>query len=162
MVNIDNILKCFPEKLKREINMLSDNNKGINYLEEIRLRVNKNVILKLSNSEIILDYIINKEEILEVLSNICDNSIYTYQEQICNGFITIKGGHRVGLTGSTIIKDGKVVNITNISSLNFRIAKQVIDCSKKVLEFVINYDDNLVYNTLIVSSPGVRKNYTSS
>ena len=162
MVNIDNILKCFPEKLKREINMLSDNNKGINYLEEIRLRVNKNVILKLSNSEIILDYIINKEEILEVLSNICDNSIYTYQEQICNGFITIKGGHRVGLTGSTIIKDGKIVNITNISSLNFRIAKQVIDCSKKVLEFVINYDDNLVYNTLIVSSPGVRKNYTSS
>ena len=162
MVNIDNILKCFPEKLKREINMLSDNNKDINYLEEIRLRVNKNVILKLSNSEIILDYIINKEEILEVLSNICDNSIYTYQEQICNGFITIKGGHRVGLTGSTIIKDGKIVNITNISSLNFRIAKQVIDCSKKVLEFVINYDDNLVYNTLIVSSPGVRKNYTSS
>lgn len=39
--------------------------------------------------------------ILSILQNICDNSIYAYQEQICNGYVTIKGGHRVGITGSS-------------------------------------------------------------
>ena len=82
----------FPEGIKSEIS------KFISYfkqIEEIRLRANRNIILKIGQDEIILNHVINTQEILEVLQRICDNSIYTYQNQICNGFITIKGGHRV-------------------------------------------------------------------
>lgn len=78
----------FPEGIKSEIS------KFISYfkqIEEIRLRANRNIILKIGQDEIILNHVINTQEILEVLQRICDNSIYTYQNQICNGYITIKG-----------------------------------------------------------------------
>lgn len=73
------------------------------------------------------------------------------------GYITIKGGHRVGITGNTVIKDGKVLNISYISSLNFRIAKQILGASDKIIKYVINSEENNIYSTLIVSPPGVGK-----
>ena len=85
---MDENLMYFPEGIKSEIS------KFISYfkqIEEIRLRANRNIILKIGQDEIILNHVINTQEILEVLQRICDNSIYTYQNQICNGYITIKG-----------------------------------------------------------------------
>ena len=73
-------------------------------LEEIRLRATKPVILKFSESELTLEYIVSTEDILETLQNICENSIYSYQNQICNGFITIRGGHRVGIAGNIVME----------------------------------------------------------
>ena len=67
-------------------------------IEEIRLRANKEIILIKRNGEKIIDYIVSIEDIIETLELVCDNSIYSYQNQICNGFITIPGGHRVGIT----------------------------------------------------------------
>lgn len=85
MININNILRCFPLELSKKIDrILSSDNVNINLLEEIRIRVNKPVILKVGQGEFIIDYITSAEEIVNILSSICDNSIYTYQEQICN------------------------------------------------------------------------------
>lgn len=72
------------------------------------------------------------------------------------GYITVKGGHRVGITGNVVIQDEKVTNINYISSLNFRIAKQIIGCSNKLLKYILDVENNNIYNTLIVSPPGVR------
>lgn len=123
-------------------------------LEEIRLRVAKPIILKFSSSEAILCYIASTEDVLETLQNICENSIYTYQNQICNGFITIKGGHRVGIVGNVIMQNDKITNINYISSLNFRIARQIKGASNKILKFILDLENNTIYNTLIVSAPG--------
>ena len=133
------------------------NNININYLEEIRLRVNKPIILKLGQVEVLIEYKLEYQEISEILQQICDNSIYSYQNQISNGYITIRGGHRVGITGNVVIKDGNVINISYISSLNFRIAKQILGASDKIIKYVINTQNNDIYSTLIVSPPGVRK-----
>jgi len=73
------------------------------------------------------------------------------------GYITLKGGHRVGITGNVVIKDGHVINISHISSLNFRIAKQILGASDKIIKHIINNESNSIYNTLIVSAPGVGK-----
>lgn len=73
------------------------------------------------------------------------------------GYITIQGGHRVGITGNAVIKDGKINNINYISSLNFRIAKQVIGCSSKIIKYIIKREENNIYNTLIISPPGCGK-----
>ena len=62
-----------------------------------------------------------------------------------------------GITGNAVMKDGKVANINYISSLNFRIAKQVIGASNKVIKYIINEEENSVYSTLIVSPPGAGK-----
>lgn len=73
------------------------------------------------------------------------------------GFVTVKGGHRVGITGSCVVEDGKIININYINSLNFRISRQIIGSSERILKHVLNLKNNSVYNTLIVSPPGFGK-----
>lgn len=69
----------------------------------------------------------------------------------------MQGGHRVGITGNVVTKEGNVININYISSLNFRIAKQVLGASNKILKYIVNEEENTIYNTLIVSPPGAGK-----
>ncbi len=166
MLNLNEILSYFPRRIANEINkkMLQDKNQeSINLLEEIRVRASKPVILKYTNLEQVLDnLIVTQEEVLEILQHICNNSIYSYQNQICNGYITLKGGHRVGITGSVVMTDEKITNINYIASLNFRISKQIIGASNRILKHVLNIEENSVYNTLIISPPGARENYNAS
>lgn len=142
------LFKCIPAELVQAIN-----NINFEKVEEIRIRANNPVILKLGMNEIVLKYRIHVEEVLNILQNFCSNSIYTYQNQICNGFITIPGGHRVGIGGTVVIKDGKVSNISNIYSLNIRIAKEIKGSSNNILQYILNVPQNTIYNTLIVSPP---------
>lgn len=89
MINsVKEVMEYFPYNIKSKI--IEYGNK-LDGLEEIRVRANRNILLKIGQDEFKVDYIINTNEILEILQRICDNSIYTYQNQICNGFITIKG-----------------------------------------------------------------------
>lgn len=150
------IFNFFPNRI---CIMLKDNISAdeIKFLEEIRLRSNKNIILKFNNKEKILKYIITSNDILETLQIICENSIYSYQKEISEGYLTVRGGHRIGISGSCIIENGKVININYISSLNFRVARQVIGCSNSIMEDIINKENQTIFNTLIVSLPGVGK-----
>ena len=146
---MDEILLYFPLHIREKLYNINFNN-----LEEIRVRNNRPIFLKVGQTEQQINYITNTNDVLEILQKICDNSIYTYQNQICNGYITIKGGHRIGITGNVVVKDGQVTNISHIYSLNFRIARQIIDCSNKILENVLDIKNNTVFNTIIVSPPG--------
>ena len=89
MINsVKAVLEYFPYNIQNKI--IEYGNK-LDRLEEIRVRANRNILLKIGQDEFKVDYITNTNEILEILQRICDNSIYTYQNQICSGFITIKG-----------------------------------------------------------------------
>ena len=149
---MDEILNFFPEEMKQKIkqNLLEN-------LEEIRIRTNKPVILKNGQTEKQISFSVTPDTVLQILQKICENSIYSYQNQICNGFITLKGGHRVGITGNAVMKEGQVINLSYISSLNFRIARQVLNCSTQALNYVLNPYCNDIYTTLIVSPPGLGK-----
>ena len=145
------IIKYFPEKIKNEINKLNIEN-----FEEIRLRVLKPIIIKEHDKETILSldgqaYILSKEELNKIFEMICNNSIYAYQEELANGFITIPGGHRIGITGKPLYKDGKVYSMKDISSLNIRIARQIVGCADNIIEEISDA------NILIVALPGVGK-----
>lgn len=147
------IIEYFPDKLK---NILFEKLKE-NDLEEIRVRNGKPIVLKFNNKEEVIKYNVCFQEILEILQLICENSIYSYQKNISEGFITLQGGHRVGIVGSCVIEEGKVININYINSFNFRIARQVIGCSHFVLEYILDLENNSIFNTLIVSPPGYGK-----
>ena len=151
---MDEILNFFPEEMKQKIkqNILED-------LEEIRIRTNKPIILRNGQAEKQISFPVTPDTVLQILQKICENSIYSYQNQICNGFITLKGGHRVGITGNAVIKEGQVINLNYISSLNFRIARQVFNCSTQALNYILNPCSNDIYTTLIVSPPGCRENH---
>ena len=81
-----------------------------------------------------------------------DMKDYGYIDE--RGFITIKGGNRVGITGSTVIEDEKIINIEYISSMNFRISREVYGCSHEILKYILDIEHNTIFNTLIVSPPG--------
>lgn len=155
---ISSLLTYFPEEISQTINNFfkNDSEEKNKTIEEIRLRTDRPLILKFNKKEVVLKTVINQEMILKTLQKVCDNSIYSFQNQIREGFITVKGGHRIGITGNCVIENGKVSNINYISSLNFRIAKEIKGCSNKLLKYVLDLENNSIYTTLIVSPPGVR------
>ena len=155
-----NISKYFPDEISDVIDryFIEDEEEKNRAIEEIRLRVDKPLLLKFNKFEKILNKNTTQEEIIKTMQYICDNSIYSYQSQICEGFITVKGGHRIGITGNCVIENNKVTNINYISSLNFRVAKEIKGASNKLLKYVLDIESNSIYTTLIISPPGVRKN----
>lgn len=158
MKDTQEILKYFPNNIYQKLFDIFTTNKQIaDNVEEIRIRVQRPIILKMRDQDIILEYITSQTEILQILEKLCENSIYAYKNQICEGFITIKGGHRIGLTGSCVMENGKIINIKYISSLNFRIAREVINCSTKILKEIIDNQNKTIYNTIIVGPPGKGK-----
>ena len=97
-------------------------------------------------------YIVTKEDIEETFQIICKYSVHSFIDDIKKGFITLRGGHRIGIVGKVIIENGQVKNIKHISSLNIRISREIKGCSKKVLKHVIK-NKNQINNTIIISPP---------
>ena len=152
------VIEYLPIHIKSIINTYLEKNAHFaDSIEEIRIRSNGNLSLKIGQEIISLYSNITKEEMKETFDNICEKSIYSYTKQISEGFITIKGGNRVGITGSVVIENDKVININYISSLNFRIARQIKDVSNPILKYVIDLEKNSIYNTIIASPPGAGK-----
>lgn len=154
------ILKYLPPNIQEIINEEIMQNIQLQIEEnaiEIRIRVGRPIIIKLRNIDIIIKYQISENELIYTLEKICENSIYAYKNQICQGFITVYGGHRVGITGTCVIENGKVINIKYISGLNFRIARQIKGCSKRIIKEIIDQENNTIHNTIIVSPPGKGK-----
>ena len=87
------------------------------YLQEIKLRVEKPLLLVYRGEEIIpgnqrgKPYIVTREDIREMLEYISNYSLYAYEQEMKQGYITIEGGHRVGMKGQAIIENGKVKKI---------------------------------------------------
>lgn len=148
------IFEYFPINIKR-ILMMNINKINCKLLEEIRIRVNRPIILKFNNEFKKIDYIISTEDILRIIEYITENSVYSYQKQICEGYITLKGGHRVGISGNVVVENNKVININYIYSLNFRISKEIIGVAEKI--YNVLYKDGNIENTLIISPPGAGK-----
>lgn len=146
------ILNILPVGLREYMNAIN-----LEGLEEIRLRAEKQVILDFGKKKgrFVTDYIVSSGQIMEALEYISTFSLYAYEDDIRQGFITIRGGHRVGIAGKVVMENGRIRTISNISSINIRISHQVIGCADEVMNLV-SYNDN-IYNTLIISPPGVGK-----
>ena len=158
MNDIYDVIKYFPNNIYEILRKTILENIALEKdIQEIRVRVNRPILLKLRNRDIIINYFISSNEILKIVEKLCDNSIYAYKNQICNGFITVRGGHRIGITGTAVVEDNKVLNLKYIASLNFRIAREVKGCSNKILDEVLDVENDTIFNTLIVSPPGQGK-----
>lgn len=133
-------------------------------IEEIRLRTGMplNVYLQGTNYFVSPDgelvnnkaeaILITSEYIRKTFQLISNYSVYAFQEEIKNGFITLKGGHRIGLGGKVLYGNNGIETIRNISSLNIRIAREKIGISEEVIKYIVDFSST-VYNTLIISPP---------
>lgn len=108
---------------------------------------NGNITLDLSNA-----ILVNEEHIKSTFQIISNYSIYAYLEEIKQGYITIKGGHRVGIGGKVVYGLNGIENIKNISSLNLRIGRQKLGISNDIIPYLLK-DSRYFFNTLIISPP---------
>lgn len=130
-------------------------------IEEIRIRAFKPVIVQTSESVLELKssdgspYIMTDKEVQKLFANLCENSIYAYINEIRNGYITVSGGHRVGIAGRAVCKNDVIKNITDISSLNIRIASERIGAGDEVMKHILN--KGFLKSTIIFAPPMVGK-----
>ncbi len=160
--NTGEILKYITPEIRSVLMNAADF--SILYIEEIRLRAGKPLILSDGMRDWFVDthgvisktakeaFTVSQYHIMKTLEMMSENSIYAYQEDIKNGFLTLKGGHRVGICGKVVAEGGSIKNIKDISSLSIRVSRQVKGCSEKVFKFITDKNGDL-YNTLLVGPP---------
>lgn len=163
IINRD-ILSVFPENIATSLKKL--HKKELLDIEEIRLRVNKPLMISTKSRDFYIhkngsssynlkgDFLIDKGDIEKTLQLMTNFSIYSVEEDIKQGFITLKGGHRVGVVGRVVLENKKIKTIKNLSGMNIRIAKEVKNCSLKLINRLYQGD---IKHTLIVSPPGCGK-----
>lgn len=164
-LRINDVLSYMPDNLKKmlsnTVRLLGDN------VQEIRLRINRPLIVGSLNGNFAIlpngnlspavggAYIVTTADVRGIFQLICENSVYAYLEDIRQGFITIKGGHRVGFAGKAVCNDRKIDSFKDISSINIRIAKEILGSANSIMDDII--ENKSVVNTLLISPPLVGK-----
>lgn len=160
------IIPLFPNwlsKLFLKINIKEE------LLEEIRIRAMKPIIIKYNGKSYFVEndgglsnnvenaVMSDNETLDEIINYASSYSRYAYEEDISNGFITVKGGHRIGLAGRVVMDKDRVKTLKNISYINIRIAHQIKGVANKILPFILKKREKSVCHTLIISPPGCGK-----
>ncbi len=129
-------------------------------LQEIRIRSGQPLRAIFDGREKILPgigkpHIVTKEEVRETMDYISHYSLYAFSNEMKQGFLTIEGGHRVGVAGKVIVEQGKIKNIRYVSSVNIRVSHEVTGCADRVIPYISK--DGCICHTLIISPPGCGK-----
>lgn len=125
--------------------------------EELRLRVGYPVAITLPEREMVLpgSPVITSNDLYSVLEIATKASAHTALERVRQGFVTVRGGHRLGLCGSVVSKDGMIHNMRSISSLNIRIARQIPGIGNELLGAI--RANRTVPSVLVLAPPGAGK-----
>ena len=152
------IIKYLPSKIRKLLTFSK-----ISDAEEIRLRKGLPLVINFSEKSCFLTdvgnptnsirnaVIITDADIKEALELIVKSSLYTAENSLKQGFVTVEGGNRIGISGSAVITDNKISSLKNISGLNYRIAKEICGVADNVIDNI--YRNGKVLNTLIISPP---------
>lgn len=156
----EDLLKIFAASIR---GLFIKNALDYDKLQEIRLRVMSPLLLQYENQEYYMDregrlkkepgnaYIVSKEDIKETVEYISNYSLYAYEEEIRQGFITVQGGHRVGMAGKVIMEKDGIKSMKYISFINIRLSHQIKGCADPLIPFIT--DGMEVRHTLIISPP---------
>ncbi|MDQ0231933.1 stage III sporulation protein AA [Metabacillus malikii] len=146
------IIDMLPESIRNEIKKIDYN--SLSRVEEVRLRVLKRVEVIIQGKPIFLPYQLTYDDAINLLNELSHYSIYTLEEELKKGFITIQGGHRVGLSGRVITENGRVKAIRDVTSFNIRVAREKIGVAEQFVPYL--YAGNWL-NTLIIGPPQTGK-----
>ena len=162
------ILQLFPQEYRPLWQQVAQEQERI---QEIRLRAGRPVIVNGAGKEYFLSetgvllakeqgtseiHITTDRELEHILQHICHYSPYAYEEELRRGFLTVSGGHRIGVTGQVVLEgDGSIRTIKNISCLNIRVAHQIKGAADRIVPRL--YRNGALKSTLIISPPGCGK-----
>ncbi len=143
-----------PTHLRRGALALPEQRQGV--AEELRLRCGRPMTVVFPEGEEVPsgceEYPVRPADLDQVLEIATQASAHTVLDRVSSGFVTLRGGHRVGLCGSTVMREGAVTNLRQISSLSIRVARAVEGAAGKILDELL--ENGLLQSTLILSPPG--------
>jgi len=134
-------------------------------IEEIRIRQERPLTITLNDGDVFLDregrpvrdageaYQVTSADMERLIGLVSGSSLYAFEEELKSGFITLPGGHRVGLAGKALLEGGKVRTLKYISSVNIRVSREIRGAAEPVLPYIIDRRGAGIYHTLIVSPP---------
>jgi stage III sporulation protein AA len=151
-VIVDEVLPCLPPGLRGAIAGLPK--EQLDRVHEIRLRTWRPVMLMAGDDEIHPSppYVFTDDDALITLQLIACGSLYAFEDDLRQGYITIRGGHRVGLVGRVVLFDGGVSTLRDISGFCIRVAHEVLGAADNVMKYLVKPPRRL-YHTLIISPP---------
>lgn len=135
-------------------------------VEEIRLRAERPLMIFKGGQDFFIGedgrtsrffnkaFNISKHDVEKTLQLMCDYSIYAIEDELKQGFLTLRGGHRVGIVGRGVLDKGGIKTIKNISGMNIRIAREVKGCGLNLARTLFKRE---IKHTLIASPPGCGK-----
>ena len=122
--------------------------------EEYRLRMGYPMFVVAGGREILLDgQAVTEEDLRSVMGQASGYSAHSVQQQISSGYLTIRGGHRIGLCGEAVMKQGAICAFRRLSSVSVRIARQVDTAGAEVTPKILD-ENGIVTDTLILAPPG--------
>jgi stage III sporulation protein AA len=149
---VETVLAFLPKSISEAVNQVPPFMK--NSIEEIRVRINRPIEITANGIPHFLHHFATSEDAMQLLNKISHFSIYTLEEELKRGYVTIEGGHRIGLAGKVILEQGQVKAIRNISSFNIRIAKEKIGIADSLIPFL--FEENWLH-TMIIGPPQTGK-----
>ena len=156
----EEIAKLFPAHIRQA---LLAAHFDMDQVYEIRLRVNAPLIVIYQGQEYFLTRegefsreesqgcFVRAEDLKETMEYVSSYSMYAFEEEIRQGFITIQGGHRVGIAGKTVLEGDRIKSVKYISYINLRLSHQIKGCASPILPYIIK--NGRICHTLIISPP---------
>lgn len=163
MSALDSILPMLPDHLRKMLSGLAP--PMASELQEIRIREGRplEIVHKAGHRFVTSTgqttnhaekgYVPDRDDMARLLDLISGHSLYALEEELKRGFITVRGGHRIGIAGRTVLEQGRVRQIRDIGSLNIRLAREVKGAGAKLLPLITDRQHKTVYHTLIISAP---------
>ena len=153
----------------KDICSILDNIKSVAFheVEELRLRVDQPLLVRTSNKDLFLNreggvtnpnkaYFVKREDLSCALERMTHSSVYAVEEDLKQGFLTLPGGNRVGVTGEAVLQHGQIQTMKHITSINLRIARDILGRGLKILPLLLEADGTLSH-TLLISPPRAGK-----
>lgn len=163
--SMENLFSYFPPKLAEALRQLSLQNQLA--LKEIRLHAASPVLLYFGNCTRLLQQngqvavqpnaqtvTLTQPELENVFQALCRYSVHSFEEEITHGFLTIEGGHRVGLFGTAVLENGRITAFKDYSSLNIRVAREVRGAADDFFETVLHHR---LQSVLLIGAPATGK-----
>lgn len=156
----DELIKIFSKDIREIIRRLQVD---FEQVQEIHLRVRAPLLIVCNNQEYYISvdgnlskcvdnsYLVTREDLRDTMESMSHYSLYAFEEEMKQGFITIQGGHRIGIAGKTIVDGNGIKTMKFISFINVRLSHQVRGCATPVLPYL--FQGGEVLHTLIISPP---------
>lgn len=136
-------------------------------IREIRIRRNSPVQIIKENRCFYIDekgdfmrdpgkaVMLEEQAFTELFNHICRHSVYAFEQELCKGYLTVEGGHRIGVVGQTVWDGREIKSLKYFTAFNIRIAHEIKGVADAVLPYL--YEGELLKSTLLVSPPGCGK-----